>query len=523
MCFYAFKELIDMGSSVVKSFISILVLIIFSFYIGNSLVEDAKSAAAIIVAVVGIAAMIVVGKHAWILMYLGFCFLSHFQLLPSIPIPYFLSISVLIYWFLLRLLGHVRFTWYKMFWMDFFVFLSFAYTVFMYCRHPAGISFLAQFGIDTDYIGGKSYFLALFSFLSYLSYSCVKYDKDKFLPVLKWYVYVYIAAAIFACMRGLIAGASAAEEANQSMLEGRFGMLSPLALCILLLVYGQYSWRHIITSSKLLFLIALSALLGVMTGWRGHFLTYALVVFTCAIIKREIMFIMTCVGLGFITVLGLSESGALKHMPYGVQRSLSTLSFVKIAPDIRRSAESSSNWRIVMWEWALDPRMGYIKDYIWGDGDGLQAASHYRLQRAVMRREVSAGGQERFAQTRVWHSGFISMLHVAGVVGLSIFFMTQAYCAIMSIVVCRSLRGSPYFVYAVFILGKCLATVIVFYVSAGSFAGYSGIFYTAVFLKIFYNIAVQEGYYVPLLQRKRYVPLMIREDQSHNPQARIAA
>ena len=258
----------------------------------------------------------------------------------------------------------------------------------------------------------------------------------------------------------------------------------------------------------------------VFSGWREMIATNCFVIAGISIVKRE-LWCLTVLGLLFYGgLLFISSEGVLKELPFGMQRSLAVIPGLEIQESVRRETNSSSEWRVVMWKWALDSRTGYIKDYIWGDGFG-QSTEHLRRETtSIMRGTTRFASQEFFAQTGVWHSGYITSIHRIGYVGLALVVIVYLVGLYAVWRVCVAVKGTRLYIPALLLLTPYFGAPFQFFVSAGTFPKFFATFVTLSMAKLLFCVAREQRLLIPFLERQKYVPEMIR---AHEERVRPSA
>ena len=497
-----------MGSSIVKSVLSILVLVILSFIVGIMSAENIRSAAMLIGGIAGIVGIVAMGTRVWttIFLLLPVCMLM--PRIMNIPISYILLSVILVYWLMLRLLGYVRFTWRKLWGADLLVLAFLSYMVMTFVRHPVSVNIVNElFDIHTEYVGGTDYLCCVFFLVSYLVYSCIPFDNKLLLRLFKWNVWIR-------CICMFILGCLALRGVSMDNEKSRFSMFVELGVILFVYLYCRYPVSRLITSASSLFGLCISTVMVVISGFRTHLAVFGITVLTCVVVKREFMALLLATVLGASGLFCLQSTGALSVLPYSVQRSLSLLVVSDTGSEVAREGRASNDWRKTMWKWALDPRSGYIKDYIFGDGCGLHYDTWCRDNRGVMRGTILHGDHQAFARSRQWHSGFISTLQSLGWVGLSLTVLLYLYGFFAMFRIASALRGSPYFPYCMVFTCGVLADAVQFYMSAGTLSSFILGLSFCSYLKLFHSIAVEEGYLTPGRKKSKYVPLLIRSESA---------
>lgn len=497
----------------IKNIVLSVVLIILAFFLGISVADDAKMAGAVFICFTGVVALIALGKRIWMAIFLLPPLCAFYPSIINFSTTQLLYVSIFGYWLILWGLGHVKLTWRKLLSLDILVFLFIGYLAIQFAQNPVSVSFLEYFGVETDRIGGKEYYTGVVAFLSYVALSVIPFPKDKLLRVLKWALVITVTLTVVRSCFHAVIGSSQYDSMMEEGMKSRFSYFAEVGMMITILVYGCVPFSRIVFSIKYLFLMLAGFVFVLISGWRTHFVIYGATGIACALIKREMIIMVVCVLIAYCGVFYLGLRGSLLHLPYGVQRTLSLVPGVQVDKAIARSAQASSDWRVEMWKQALDPRSGQIKDYVWGDGMFRSKGEIERHTRAVARRETWSGDQSFFMTTKQWHGGFVTNISAIGIVGSSILGMLQLWTMFLVIRVCRALRGSDYYVYALFQTIGLFSGVFFYYISTGTIGHALDALPTMALLKMYYNIAIEEGRLQPWSWRKRYVPMLLQEQQ----------
>lgn len=505
-----------MGSSIVRNILGALALIILSFIIGIMAADSAKQAATIIMGIVGVAGVVAIGKKAWMLL---FIIVPIGQAFPVYQLPwYFVFVAILlIYWCFLAIAGHAHFTWRKLLGADLFVLTFLAYMAITIYRHPASSNIINNFlGIKTDLVTtGLEYPLCVATLIFYLAYSCIPFEKKHFQKVIHWGV---ILKLVFLFVAALAGYNTQVEETNVSLIDSgaptqyaRFGMFTAFAFNLSVFVYGSASFRQIILSYSKVFLLILSLALVLLSGFRNRLLRLGIIIMGIMIIKKEYWIIITCVATAIFSVFFINSTNVVDSLPYTVQRTLAGIPGVQVNSKLKAETSGSTEWRFVMWRWALDSRTNYIQDYVWGDGCTLDTRVHRRNNRSIVRKQLNPKTQEYNAQMRSWHSGFIRVLQELGIIGLGLTFVGHIYAFIMTIRIGSALRKTAYLKYFLVYTYNYIQSVITFYILPASTQGFLISLAHFAFIKVFYHHAESEGLITPLFSdKKRYTPMLIR-------------
>ncbi len=506
-----------MPNAIVRNVLTSIFLVVLCFVIGVQSAESAKASVGIIIALVGCVFLIWMGPRVWTLIYLLPPLIALLPLpgkLQEIPVIFLVSGVVLLYWILLWLMGYVRFKWRSLWIMDLLVLLMFIYMVISYMRHPVSMAIL---GYDAEYIGGKEYVWTIIATLHYIAVSCIPCTYEQGRKVLNWAVKLSVGAAILSVVLSLlgIRGGTDITELGDAAANTRFGMFVQLGVYGIYCLYGMNPIMRVLTSPKLLFGCLLSLCGIVISGAREVLMGNCFIIAALAIVKRELWCITLLGLLVYGGLIYLSTEGVIKSFPHGIQRSLSVLPGIEIERDIQEGAQHSSDWRIVMWKWALDKRTGYIRDYTWGDGFG-QSVDYLRRETTAMMRGTSLyGDQEFFASTGVWHSGVITTIHRLGYVGLTLVSLIYLCGVFMMFRVCISLKGTPLYFPSIFFCMGFAGELPIYMISAGTLPYFFRDYMMLAFIKLFYCLGREQGFIIPWQLRQRYVPLAILDHKEH--------
>lgn len=503
-----------MGNNGVKSIVLVAILVIMSFFVGGQISDSKTTSLGVVAAVAGGFTLLYMGKNAWWLIFLAppVIEMLHIRAPFSLPAVMLIAPGILFYWILMWIMGYVRIKWRSLPVLDALMCILFIYLCVSFYRRP--VAFLAL-GLDMDDIGGKEYVIFLLSFLSYISLSCIPVNFKQSQKLLKYLFWFTMAAALFGLVVSVATGRGGGGE-EQDLADAaensRFSLLAPIGTLISVYLYASTPLTKIFTRTYKLLTILLGACCVVIAGWRGRLIEFCFRFAFIAALKRELT-ALVIIALGcYGSLLYLSEEHLLEGLPYGVQRALCAVPGVNVRKDIQRNAEGSSEWRIVMWKWALDPRTGYIRDYIWGDGFGQSKSDIQRTLTATMRGTRSGGDQRDFASRGVWHSGWISTMHRLGIVGLVIVVLWQLSAMVicmMTAVAYKRVSKSCFSYFCALYITVC-SSIIQFHLSAGTPEGFFRTISTYAILKMFYCICSEERLIVPFFRFTPYIPLTIR-------------
>ncbi len=502
-----------MGNSIVKNTIGTLVLIILSFIIGIIAADDIKSSMMLIFALAGCGVLVMMGKRVRYALFLLVPICEGFPRVANIPLEYPLEAAVLCYWVLLSFIGHAKLTWRKLPGVDLFVLLLVTLMFIAYIRYPVSIEMLESlFGFKAEYTRGKAYIYMIFFLINYICISCIPFEKDELYKLLKWNLIILLGSSFFEGINSIILSGYLPTG------EARFTGFQRFGTYLFIVAYCSVPAIKILSSPLLIFSIITSSICILITGYRTFLMMFFANILTCILVKKEyiIFFVSAIIGLSFLLFLGIS--GTLNELPYTFQRVLSGIPGLEVSRKIKGETNSSTEWRVVMWKWALDPRMGYIKDYIFGDGIGFKKSDITKYRRAGYKAETPISGitqQRAFAAQRMWHSGVIESIQCLGFVGLFTICVLLLYATIVMYRVNSALRKTPYFVYSMVHTCTIPATILSYFVAAGTLEALFLDLATLPYIKFFHRIAIEEGKLSSHCGRQKYIPKLIQEGSNH--------
>ena len=153
--------------------------------------------------------------------------------------------------------------------------------------------------------------------------------------------------------------------------------------------------------------------LGTLAGYRSLFILVALifvVLFVVEGLHRSAVFpaLLLILGVAFAALIPLASK-----LPLSMQRTLSVLPLLKIAPIAQWDADASSEWRLQMWRSLLPD----LPKYVWlGKGYALNPTDLYLSQQAILRGR--SAGYEGSIASGDYHSGPLSTYVPFGSFGL---------------------------------------------------------------------------------------------------------
>lgn len=498
-----------MESGVIQKTIVALVLIVLAFVAGSMAAESRTDSLIFVGGVAAVAFVMMLGRRCWWLIFLAPPLLNLVPLgiVQRMPIGFAVGGAVMAYWVVLTLIGAARIKWRSLLMMDVIVASIFVLFAYSYTCHPVIMGYFA--GFDDSEVGGQEYLWCFFSCLYYVSLSLIPCSRKELDRVLWWSLGFVVLMSIVSTMRG--ASGLSVSDIAESAASKRFGLFSGLGTTMLMLLVCRYRIIEIVFSPTRLGLMLAGAVLLFMGGTRGNFVSLVCTITFVTIIRREVVPLFVFAALAYGSVLLMSSTGVMKDLPFGIQRTLSLVPGVEVERAVEKEVRHSSEWRVVMWKWALDPRTGYIKDYVWGDGFAVDMAADQRSVRARYRGESDDPQlNKRFARTGTWHSGPITAIHRIGIVGLSVLMLFYLAALVVVFRVCSAFQGQRIQFCYLYFLAPLAGGVGYFCLSAGTIPGVLGAMSYAALGKVLYCMAREEGLIQPLFLRRTYVPLMHR-------------
>ncbi len=498
-----------MQNSIVRNILVAVLLIVFCYMVGSAVAEDYKMSAVMIAALVGVVFMLIMGTRSWVLLFYLPALITLLPLrggLALMPDEFYICPLIFGYYILLWTLGYVKFCWRPLVVIDLLVLLVMAIMVASYIRRPVSVNVL---GLDYDQIGGREYVVLVLGLIYYLAISCIPMDGKKLPRVMNWAVALTVVAHIIAAFThrsaefaGVLASQTESIRFSAFYSMGRIGILA---------IFAYYSLSSIFTRPLLLLGLAVSSAGILLSGTRAGAVDSMVNVLTISFIKRQMV---PLVGLGiavYSLLFVLGGVGALSSLPMGMQRIMAEVPGVKVSHRAVRNGEGTWNWRLELWERAWDPRTGYIKDYVWGDGFGYSVTKFQRGQRAAMRGELRESSVDGFAGVGLWHNGVISTVHRLGYVGLGALSLLLIISSVYVVKICCMLRGTPLFCPVLFYTVVIVARIPEYCWGAhGPDYVFEGIGPLAI-IKLAYHEARKMGIELVWFRRQRYEPLMIQQ------------
>ena len=511
-----------MGNNGVKNIILMVILVVLSFFLGIQAADGASAPIMLIGALVGIFGLLYLGERVWMAIYLAPPFIPLIGI-PSPNVIYWPAVcacGIFGYWIIMRVMGYVHMRWQGQIIIDTLCAIILIYMGITFYRHPVGFG-----GIDfgTDTIGGRAYILAIECGLGFIGCSLIPMGYERITKITKYLFYVTITCTVLMMVRNAAFGGSGASSEMDLMEQAqntRFGLLAPLGLFVLCYIYGYVPFIRILTSPKYFLIVCGCFLALLLAGWRSKLLGVFSTVVGIGIAKREVIALAVCGLSVYGTLFYLSEENVLTQLPYGIQRSLCAIpGQLKVEKVIRYETANSTQWRQKMWRWAMDPRTHLVHDYIFGDGPGDSASEIRREFYDELRYRITSGDPRVFARRGAWHSGWVTVIHRLGFVGLGLIGSFHALIMFFVLYVLRIYRKTEIHKYLAPLIASQFADCIVFYISTGTLDEFFKSLYLFAYVKLLYCAARDEGLVPNLFRQESYTPMAIRDiEQPSSPQ-----
>lgn len=507
-----------MGNGAVKTTIMLMVLVVLSVLIGAQIsdsMKDSMGAFVLIAFIVVSFGMLWMGTRSWQLLYFLPAFLTNVPIGPAsaglhgMPFEFAAAAAVLGYGLLLWVMGYIKFRWRGHLGLDFLVVCVILLFVRTYIRYPVSIYSLDP---DAEYVGGKEYIWLLTTVLYYIALSSMSGTREETLRVIKLSFY----ALCLGQMLYIVYGAKNLLHFGIRD-DQRYGFFNILGAATIFYVYCSAPIAKLLTSPRKLGM-GLLALAGILLGGRREIMANVgeALIFASLLKKEILVFIVTGL-LVYGGVFLLGEQHAWNNAPHAAQRVVSLFPGVNVPQSVKRGTEDSNQTRRMIWQLGMDPRTGFIKDYIWGDGFRASVAAINRGKIAAMRRTLDRSGWAipRFAAAAGnWHNGWLTTVHRLGIVGLVLLNIVFVCGLVMLAQVSNAYKGRAEYPFYMALCLPFAQTALSYAWGTQTLLHYFASFQALGIIKVLYCIAREEGRLRPLFHREQYIPMTIRDIQS---------
>lgn len=489
-----------MNNNIIGIIVGVLITLIVAIFAGTSTAEGSNTPLIVIGIIIGLVVMIAMKDKVWILLAMSIAVtvpipgLSQFR-------PFELALAAVIPFYLLNtLFRRSQLTWNGNKIIDLSTLAMLILIVSLMVRFPIGVAFIEA----SEYVNSRAYFDYSAAFLFYIVLSTVSTDSMTLRKTC-------IAMALTSLLMGFYSiVANRYMISSTQITQERFSLFGAVGVWVATFCCIRYNiWDMI--RKPWIGMITLMGLLGVaLGGFRNQIASFAMSYLSiCWVFRRYLDIIITPV-LGLCMLLLVGFAFGMTKLPVGVQRSLSFIPFIEVDTNIRKAAESSTDWRLEMWEWAFDDNEGLIKDRVWGDGFAQEKEEFIRLNtEAAMR---GGDNSREFASRGSWHNGPISAIHRTGYVGLALVMVILFVVSYYSYLVCRIYAFQPFGWAVLMVFIPYITQFIRWTVLYGDISSFYIVFLYMALAKLLLKRAKIEELYIGVSTQRNYVPLMMRSE-----------
>jgi hypothetical protein len=448
----------------------ILVVILSAFaavYLGVAAATNQTEALAWILGGVFVVFVLALGRNVWFLVPAGLLLQGTVNAVPGSPPVWafgsLIAFSIFAMRFALRKPDFVL----RLDMMDFAVILNLLAIIQAYLRNPT--SFLMLGG---DLAGGKPYAVFAVAIMAYFFLSTLRTDLSSFRTAILAMVCATLADGVLSLAAEYIpplaafvlpiysnvnfAVAETGQAFSVDLSEARGGgSLAGIGetLAIVLLCFSRPIRCLLPTHPFRLFLFMLAIGLVLISGFRSIAAYIFVMYVTVALIRRNYIDIGAVVIAAFLGIAVLAMSGFAEKLPFGAQRVLSAVPFVKVDEKAKLSGDESSEWRFEMWRLALTTDR-YIQNKLLGDGFAMSAREMRAQLDAAQGYAMGAADLDRiegFMLRGSFHGFHVETIRFTGAIGLlaaviaMFVFMRKAWQLLMHY------RGRPIFGFVAFL------------------------------------------------------------------------
>lgn len=456
-----------MDSQKIKELLVVILLTFAALYLGIAAAAYQSEALAWMIGGLGIVFILAMGRNVWLLVPAGLLLQGTLNALPGSPPVWAFGALIAFGIFTLRFSLRKQDFILRLDIMDFAIILNFLAIAQAYLRNPTS---LLMFG--GELAGGKPYATFLVAIMAYFFLSTLITN----LPSFRLAVLVMVCATLADGVLGLAAeyipslakfvlpiysnvnfgvadsGQAFSADLSEARSSGSFAGIGE-TLAIVLLCFSRpircllptYPFRMI------LFTVAMGLIL--LSGFRS--ITAYIFVFyvVAAITRKNFVDIIAVMVAAFLGIAFFVMSGSADKLPFGAQRVLSAVPFVKVDDKAKLDADQSSEWRFEMWRLALTSNR-YIQNKLLGDGfamsaremraqlDAAQGFSDGSTEKDNIEAFLLRGSYHGFHVETIRFTGFIGLL--AAVFAMFV-FMRKAWQLL------KHYRSSPVFGFVAFI------------------------------------------------------------------------
>lgn len=495
-----------MDSSKIKIILIVVAAAFAAVYLGIAAATAQLEAIAWVVGVLGIIAVLALGKHIWALVPISLMLSGGINALPGSPLPWWAATAVAITMLLLLWLTRKTDTFvFRFNYMDFAIILQTIVISQAFLRNPTGLSLL---GGET--VGGKTYIIYALGFAAYASLSIVQSNIRTFRIVVLAMITIGILDGMLLLATGLSpkvaafaiqfyssADFNAAQGMQIDVTESRLAAGQDLAktlglvACTLFVPLSTLNPLHPVRFSMMFF----SVIVSLLSGFRSALASLLIFFVVGTLVRKRYRDLLLALAAAILGLAFLMGNDSVRTLPFGAQRILSVIPFVKVEDNARQNAEDSSEWRFEMWRLALTTDR-YIQNKLLGDGFGYSAAEHRAALASALgdhRLLGHANQQDMMLAKGSYHGFHVEAIRFTGLLGLLAALVSMGIFFRFALKQIRHFRGRPEWGHVLFICIPFLIHPFYYMLIFGSYKNaFPALLASAGVLKLLDNIRVRE-------------------------------
>ncbi len=421
--------------SSIKVIFAIILAIIGAIYLGIGAASDQTQTMGILLGAVTIGVCLAMGKNIWMLI----PFMTYVQLtlyLPGRPSTLLVAqLMVTVFGILMIVVGKISTKW-RVTRLELCMMLFVLCVAQVYARNPVGVSL---FG--TGNVGGRPYILFGVALTSAIILAIIKVpygDLKKIfkLTVIGGLINVGLSFIGYYVPRfGQYIGVGVVEadynmEVADTGAAGRLPFIIRFGPNLALWISSVINPLKAAFSMLWLPLILIAFASAGISGYRNVIAATGFTFLVGIYYHGGFRSLLTSAGLGGIVLMAISVLNMAHPLPPNVQRAMSFLPGTWEQEHVD-SAESSTDWRVEMWEEVLLTEH-WIKNKVIGDGLGFTAdelayQEEIKLNGNAMGLSGFDNHRESILVNGDYHSGPVSAIRTVGYVGLAV----MLFCMIM--------------------------------------------------------------------------------------------
>jgi hypothetical protein len=456
-----------MDSVKLKELLVVILLAFAALYLGIAAAAYQTEALAWMIGGLSIVFILALGRNVWLFIPAGLLLQGTLNAFPGSPPVWAFGALIAFGIFTLRFALRKHDFILRLDLMDFAIILNFLAIAQAYLRNPTS---LLMFG--GELAGGKPYATFLVAIMAYFFLSTLITNLSSFRLAVLVMVCATLADGVLSLAAEYIpslatfvlpiysnvnvgvaeSGQAFSADLSEARSGGSFAGIGE-TLAIVLLCFSRPIRCLLPTHPFRMFLFTVAIGLILLSGFRS--ITAYIFVFyvVAAITRKNYLDIIAVMVAAFFGIAFFAMSGSADKLPFGAQRVLSAVPFVKVDDKARLDADQSSEWRFEMWRLALTSKR-YIQNKLLGDGFAMSAREMRAQLDSALGFRNDATEQEKiegFMLRGSYHGFHVETIRFTGFIGLlaAVFamfvFMRKAWQLI------KHYRGSPVFGFVAFI------------------------------------------------------------------------